>query len=127
ALEDDRPERVVERLNRLMHHWQQDRIATLIYLVINPRNSHMTFASAGHLPPLVCGPDGTARYLAGGEFVPLGVLPFGGFTAGEAVIEPGSTILLYTDGLVEERGISIEDALERLRAAIEVAPDDPHA
>ena len=127
ALEDDRPERVVERLNRLMHHWQQDRIATLIYLVINPRNGHMTFASAGHLPPLVCGPDGTARYLGGGEFVPLGVLPFGGFTAGEAVIEPGSTILLYTDGLVEERGVSIEDGLERLRAAIEVAPDDPHA
>jgi serine phosphatase RsbU (regulator of sigma subunit)/anti-sigma regulatory factor (Ser/Thr protein kinase) len=127
ALEDDRPERVVERLNRLMHHWQQDRIATLIYLVINPRNGHMTFASAGHLPPLVCGPDGTARYLAGGEFVPLGVLPYGGFTAGEAFIEPGSTILLYTDGLVEERGVSIEDGLERLRAAIEVAPDDPHA
>ena len=118
---------MVERLNRLMHHWQQDRIATLIYLVINPRNGHMTFASAGHLPPLVCGPDGTARYLGGGEFVPLGVLPFGGFTAGEAVIEPGSTILLYTDGLVEERGVSIEDGLERLRAAIEVAPDDPHA
>ncbi len=127
ALEDDRPERVIERLNRLMHHWQQDRIATLIYLVINPRDGHMTFASAGHLPPLVCGPDGTARYLGGGEFVPLGVLPFGGFTAGEAVIEPGSTILLYTDGLVEERGVSIEDGLERLRAAIEVAPDDPHA
>ena len=59
--------------------------------------------------------------------MPLGVLPFGGFTAGEAVIEPGSTILLYTDGLVEERGVSIEDGLERLRAAIEVAPDDPHA
>ena len=92
-----------------------------------PAQRPLTFASAGHLPPLVCGPDGTARYMGGGEFVPLGVLPFGGFTAGEAVIEPGSTILLYTDGLVEERGVSIEDGLERLRAAIEVAPDDPHA
>jgi anti-sigma regulatory factor (Ser/Thr protein kinase) len=126
ALEDDQPERVVERLNRLMHHWQQDRIATLIYLVVDPRNGHVRFASAGHLPPLVCGPDGQARYLPGGEFVPLGVLPFGGYTAGEATLEPGSTILLYTDGLVEERGMSIDDGLERLRAAIERAPEDPH-
>jgi anti-sigma regulatory factor (Ser/Thr protein kinase) len=127
ALEDDQPERVVERLNRLMHHWQQDRIATLIYLIVDPRNGHVSFASAGHLPPLVCGPDGQARYLPGGEFVPLGVLPFGGYTAGEAVLEPGSTIVLYTDGLVEERGRSIEDGLERLRAAVEGAPVDPHA
>ncbi len=127
ALEDDQPERVVERLNRLMHHWQQDRIATLIYLVVDPRNGHVSFASAGHLPPLICDPNGHAYYLAGGEFVPLGVLPFGGFTAGEAVLEPGSTILLYTDGLVEERGVSIDDGLERLRAAIEAAPEEPHA
>src|SRR5437763_270642 len=37
AMEDDRPEQVVERLNLLMHHWQQDRIATLSYLVLDPR------------------------------------------------------------------------------------------
>jgi anti-sigma regulatory factor (Ser/Thr protein kinase) len=127
ALEDDRPDQVVERLNRLMHHWQQDRIATLIYLVVDPRSGRVSFASAGHLPPLVRGPDGQARYLEGGDFVPLGVLPFGGYTAGTAELEPGSTIFLYTDGLVEERGMSIDDGLERLRAAIEVGPADPHA
>jgi anti-sigma regulatory factor (Ser/Thr protein kinase)/putative methionine-R-sulfoxide reductase with GAF domain len=127
AMEDDRPEQVVERLNLLMHHWQQDRIATLSYLVLDPRNGHITFATAGHLPPLVLGPDGNATYLEGGEFVPLGVLPFGGYTAGEAVIKPGSMVLLYTDGLVEERGMSIDDGLERLREAIERAPEDADA
>src|SRR4051794_8186433 len=125
AMEDDRPEQVVERLNLLMHHWQQDRIAPLTYLVLDPKNGHLTFSTAGHLPPLVLGPDGRASYIEGGEFVPLGVLPFGGYIAGEAVIEPGSTILLYTDGLVEERGMSIDDGLERLRSAIERAPEDP--
>ena len=127
AMEDDRPEQVVERLNLLMHHWQQDRIATLSYLVLDPCDGHITFATAGHLPPLVLGPDGSGTYLEGGEFVPLGVLPFGGYTAGEAVIKPGSTVLLYTDGLVEERGMSIDDGLDRLRDAIQRAPADPDA
>ncbi|HKN93528.1 MAG TPA: SpoIIE family protein phosphatase [Thermoleophilaceae bacterium] len=127
AMEDDRPDHVIERLNLLMHHWQQDRIATLSYLVLDPRNGHVVFATAGHLPPLVLGPDGNASYLEGGEFVPLGVLPFGGYTAGEAVVKPGSTVLLYTDGLVEERGMSIDDGLERLREAIQRAPADPDA
>src|ERR671937_474782 len=127
AMDDDRPEQVVERLNLLMHHCQQDRIATLSYLVLDPRNGHITFATAGHLPPLVLGPDGIATYLEGGEFVPLGVLPFGGYTAGEAVVKPGSTVLLYTDGLGEERGLSIDDGLDRLREAIQRAPADPDA
>jgi anti-sigma regulatory factor (Ser/Thr protein kinase) len=127
AMEDDRPEQVVERLNLLMHHWQQDRIATLSYLVLDPRTGHVTFATAGHLPPLVLGPDGSATYLEGGEFVPLGVLPFGGYTSAEAVIKPGSTVLLYTDGLVEERGLSIDDGLDRLREAIQRAPADAGA
>jgi sigma-B regulation protein RsbU (phosphoserine phosphatase) len=48
AMEDDRPEQVVERLNLLMHHWQQDRIATLTYLVLDPKNGHLTFSPAGH-------------------------------------------------------------------------------
>ncbi len=127
AMEDDRPDQVIERLNLLMHHWQQDRIATLSYLVLDPRSGHITFATAGHLPPLVLGPDGNAEYLEGGEFVPLGVLPFGGYTAGQAMIKPGSTVFLYTDGLVEERGMSIDDGLDRLRDAIQRAPLDADA
>jgi serine phosphatase RsbU (regulator of sigma subunit)/anti-sigma regulatory factor (Ser/Thr protein kinase) len=127
ALEDDRPEQVVERLNSLMHHWQNDRIATLLYLVLDPKTGHLSFASAGHLPPLVRAPDGSASYLTGGEYVPLGVLPFGGYTSGQAELEPGSMVFLYTDGLVEERGVSIEDGLERLRAAMETGPEEPDA
>ena len=59
--------------------------------------------------------------------MPLGVLPVRRLTAGEAVIKPGSTVLLYTDGLVEERGSRSTTASERLRAAIERAPDGPDA
>jgi serine phosphatase RsbU (regulator of sigma subunit)/anti-sigma regulatory factor (Ser/Thr protein kinase) len=127
AMEEDRPEHLLERLNLLMHHWQQDRIATLLYMVLDPRDGRFSFASAGHLPPLVLGADGRADYIAGGEHVPLGVLPFGGYVAGEAALEPGSTVLLYTDGLVEERGKAIDDGLERLRRAIRRAPQDPDA
>jgi len=122
ALEEDRPERVVERLNRLVNHWEDGRIATFLYLVHDPKTQQVTFASAGHLPPLVRSPDGQVSFLTSNEFVPLGVLPFGAYMEQTVHLEPGSTILLFTDGLVEERGVSLDDGLERLRRVVAKGP-----
>src|SRR4029079_1044433 len=49
------------------------------------------------------------------------------FDASRVEIEPGSTLILFTDGLVEVRGTSIEVRLEELRRAVELAPADPEA
>jgi anti-sigma regulatory factor (Ser/Thr protein kinase) len=54
------------------------------------------------------------------------VMP-GGYDEATVDIEPGSTLVLYTDGLVEERGEPIDDGLERLRRAVVDGPDDPEA
>ena len=126
ALEEHPPGIVVEKLDSLVQSLEQGRMATLLYLVVDSDLSAVRFASAGHLPPLLVGPDGNARYLEEEASVPLGVMP-GGY--GEAVcqIEPGSTLVLYTDGLVEERGIPIDDGLERMRKAVLDGPDDPDA
>ncbi|HEX8855697.1 MAG TPA: SpoIIE family protein phosphatase [Thermoleophilaceae bacterium] len=127
AIEGGEPADVVERLNRVVGHWDEGQIATLLYVLVDPRTSTLTYSTAGHLPPLVRGPDGTTSFLPTGEYVPLGVLPFGAYRESVVAIEPGSTLILYTDGLVEERGMSVEDGMERLSHAVAGGPEDPDA
>jgi anti-sigma regulatory factor (Ser/Thr protein kinase) len=124
ALEEHPPGMVVEKLDTLVQSLEQGRMATLLYLVVDADLSRATFASAGHLPPLLVGPDGEARFVEEAASVPLGVMP-GGYDEATVDIEPGSTLVLYTDGLVEERGEPIDDGLERLRAAVVDGPENP--
>ena len=58
--------------------------------------------------------------------MPLGVMP-GGYDEAVVEVEAGSTLVLYTDGLVEERGEPIDDGMERMRQAVLDGPDDPEA
>jgi PAS domain S-box-containing protein len=121
ALEGHPPAEALNRLDRMVQSVEPGRMATLIYLVIESDASAVTFATAGHLPPLVVEPDGTARYISSERAVPLGVLPGSEYAEGQEEIEPGSTLIFYTDGLVEQRGIVIDEGLELLRkAALEV-------
>jgi anti-sigma regulatory factor (Ser/Thr protein kinase) len=117
ALDGNSPAQVVEKLDRLVQNLEAGRMATLVYMVIAPDLGSVEFSSAGHLPPLVLGPDGKAVYLEGGRTLPLGVMPSAEYPQADCELEPGSTIVLYTDGLVEERGVSIDQGLEALRLA----------
>jgi anti-sigma regulatory factor (Ser/Thr protein kinase) len=123
ALEGHGPAGVLQRLDRLVD-LERDGMATLVYLVIEPDLTSMRVASAGHLPPLVIAPDGDTSFLAAHGSVPLGV---GGGHYEETVVslEPSSTLLLFTDGLVEQRGESIEVGLERMRRALTGSHRDP--
>jgi PAS domain S-box-containing protein len=80
--------------------------------------TRMRWSNAGHLPPLVINPDGTLAALADwrGELM-LGVDP--DTSRGESVIvlDSGTTVLLYTDGLIERRGGDLDEGMARLRAA----------
>jgi FixJ family two-component response regulator/anti-sigma regulatory factor (Ser/Thr protein kinase) len=115
AIEGHSPSAVLERLDRLVQSLNPGRMATLLYLVLEPDGRNATFANAGHLPPLVVEEDREPRLLEGARGVPLGVLPYASFDETGARLEPGSTLVLYTDGLVEERGISIEIRLGDLQ------------
>ncbi|MEA2441017.1 MAG: hypothetical protein QOH76_2441 [Thermoleophilaceae bacterium] len=127
ALDGNSPAQVVEKLDRLVQNLEAGRMATLLYMVIAPDLGSVEFSSAGHLPPLVLGPDGTAVYLEGGRTLPLGVMPSAEYPQADAELEPGSTIVLYTDGLVEERGASIDRGLEGLKEAVAGGPTEPEA
>jgi anti-sigma regulatory factor (Ser/Thr protein kinase) len=115
AIEGHPPSAVLERLDRLVQSLNPGRMATLLYMVLEPDSRNATFANAGHLPPLVVEPDRKPHLLEGARGVPLGVLPYATFEETGARLDPGSTLVLYTDGLVEERGISIETRLDDLQ------------
>jgi PAS domain S-box-containing protein len=122
ALDGHSPSAVVERLDRLVEELEPGRMATLLFVVIDPDMTTIRFASAGHLPPLVLGPDGDARYLEEVRDVPLGVAAGKEYSEATAELEPGSTLVTYTDGLVEERGTSIDQGLATLREAVIAGP-----
>jgi PAS domain S-box-containing protein len=126
ALEGHGPEIVVDRLNRLV--WtelEESQMATLIYLVLDPAEGTMRWVNAGHLPPLVVVGDRMPHFLEGGRSVPLGVLPFPNFEAVSVGLEPGGTVVLYTDGLVERPGEHIDDGLDKLAQEVRAAPPTP--
>jgi PAS domain S-box-containing protein len=125
ALEGHEPAVVVERLNRLV--WaelEESQMATLIYVVFDPIEGRLSWVNAGHLPPLRTSGNGARpEFLEGARSVPLGVMPFPSFEEGFAELGHGSTILLYTDGLVERPGTVIDSGLDALALAVAEGPD----
>ena len=117
ALEGHQPGIVLDRLDRLVRSLQGGQMATLLYVVVEPGMERLTFASAGHVPPLTIAPDGSTAYLDGAPNPPLGVFDSEAHAELTAELEPGMALVLYTDGLVEERGVSIDAGLEALRRA----------
>ncbi|WP_405696698.1 SpoIIE family protein phosphatase [Streptomyces coelicoflavus] len=115
------PGAVVDRLDAAMPVITTVPLATLILARVEgdpdtgPWTLHWT--SAGHPPPLLLSPDGTACYLEAGQGLLLGTGPVGGAGRPNAMhpLEPGSTLLLYTDGLVETPGSDLDTGLEELR------------
>jgi integral membrane sensor domain MASE1/anti-sigma regulatory factor (Ser/Thr protein kinase) len=114
ALEEPSPAKVVSRLDRLVSRLLGSEIVTLVYLVLNLDSGMVHFANAGHPPPLVVGSGGQTFFLEEGLGPPLGCdVPELPVEASFRLV-PDSTLLLFTDGLVEKRGISIHEGLERL-------------
>jgi PAS domain S-box-containing protein len=117
AVEGHSPGGVLDRLAKLVRGLDGGQMATLLYLVMDPDHGTVRFANAGHVPPLVIGPEGDANYLESAHNPPLGVFDSPNHIETTMELTPGSTIVLYTDGLVEERGVSIDQGLEALRLA----------
>jgi serine phosphatase RsbU (regulator of sigma subunit)/anti-sigma regulatory factor (Ser/Thr protein kinase) len=127
AFDGHSSEEVVERLHSLMERQHRTEMATLLYVVIEPDRLSLELTSAGHLPMLVRDADGAARFVARTASPPLGALPFVRFESSRVEVEPGSALILFTDGLVEVRGTSLELRLEDLRRSVEAGPSDPEA
>ncbi|WP_405392761.1 SpoIIE family protein phosphatase [Streptomyces sp. NBC_01102] len=96
--------------------------ATCLYAIYDPATGRCTMARAGHLQPVVISPDGTAAFadVPGGPPLGLGGLPFETL---DMYLPEDSRLVLYTDGLVEDRHRDIDEGLEMLRSTLEGHPD----
>ncbi|HEY1276297.1 MAG TPA: SpoIIE family protein phosphatase [Thermoleophilaceae bacterium] len=120
GLVEHSPAEVMSRINRLVMSGVEEVMATVLYLVLDRETGHVTLTSAGHPPPLVLGHH-DPYFLEGGRSVPVGAADPAVFRETEATLAPGSTLLLYTDGLVERRDVPLEDRMHQLAAAAAAA------
>ena len=125
ALDRMKPSSTLARLNRLVDGVSESAFATVVYVVVDPAARVCRFTSAGHPPPLAIYPDGSAAYLEGGRGLPLGTVAEPKYPQGVVELPVGTTLILYSDGLIERRDKTIDEGLAELRAAALAAPLDP--
>ncbi|MHB8531133.1 MAG: ATP-binding SpoIIE family protein phosphatase [Solirubrobacteraceae bacterium] len=114
-------EAVMALLNDLLAAMGGNRSATAAIFELDFESGLLKSVSAGHLPALLIDPRGEASFTETEPGLPLGVSPGGRYRCTHRNFEIGSTLLLYTDGLVERRTEAIDEGLERLREAGERA------
>jgi GAF domain-containing protein/anti-sigma regulatory factor (Ser/Thr protein kinase) len=123
ALDGRGPVATIEALDRFATSTPGTELATVVYAELDPETRELRYASAGHPPPVAL-VEGRARVLEGGRS-PLLAAGFDGPREEAAVVLPiGSTVVAYTDGLVERRGEPIDVGIARLVACLE-AGDEP--
>ncbi|TXR96259.1 PAS sensor protein [Streptomyces sp. col6] len=118
------PHEVLQLLDGLAAEIDASQIATCAYAVHDPNEGLLVYSSAGHLPILVRDEDGTVRRAEDPIGPPLGT---GGWlhTSGTIPLSPGSTAVLYTDGLVERRSEDIDEGVAALERALSGAKGAP--
>jgi anti-sigma regulatory factor (Ser/Thr protein kinase) len=127
AFEGKSPRQVVDCVNGLLLDADSDQMATMIYGVLDAEGGELRLVNAGHPPPLLIEASGAGRFLDAGSGPPVGALPTADYSEVRTVLTPGATLLLYTDGLVEDRATPLEEGLERLRGAALGGPQNVEA
>jgi serine phosphatase RsbU (regulator of sigma subunit)/anti-sigma regulatory factor (Ser/Thr protein kinase) len=127
ALEGRSPSEVLTELNGLLRQLEPGWGATLLYIFFEPLEDRATLASAGHPPALIVRPDGRCEYVETPGSVPLGGVRYPRYTEVSAEVPAGSTLVLYTDGIVERRGEPLDRGLSGLRQVVADAPRDAEA
>jgi PAS domain S-box-containing protein len=124
ACEDPDPGSVVTRLDNFFQHLRRgDEIVTALVGLLDIERHTLELASAGHPPPLVL-QAGSSAFLDLDVRPPLGVSSDRQTSTAAVGLAVGTTVLLYTDGLVERRGEHIDDGLERLARSARAAVSD---
>ncbi|MFE3504530.1 SpoIIE family protein phosphatase [Kitasatospora sp. NPDC059146] len=111
---DTVPERVLARLDLAARDLDEEQVASCLCAVYDPADGSCALASAGHVPPVLVGPDGPAHFvdLPVGGPIGAGAIPYDGT---RIVLPGGARLLLYTDGLAKTRRGDLAADLERLR------------
>ncbi|NUP78575.1 MAG: serine/threonine-protein phosphatase, partial [Nonomuraea sp.] len=110
----------LDLLNQMMRRYHRGLTATVCLMLIDPATGEIELANAGHIPPLFAGP-GSAYHGLGNLL--LGAVPEE-YKVDRLTLPPGGTMMLFTDGLVEDRHILLDDSMEKARHLAETVEDD---
>ena len=115
------PEEIMAQLSDVVADHGEETGATCVYAVYDPASRRCRLTSAGHPPPVQCNPDGTTEFIDVPAGLMLGVGP-SRYPAIDLQLPPGSTLALYTDGLIEQPGQDIATGMTRLARALTASP-----
>ena len=121
AVDTVQPADVLHRTNTAMARLLPDAMATAVYAVLDPATGDFTFANAGHPAPVYAAASGQVEYLETSSGAMLGTPGDGAFGTGHRQLAPGSGLLLYTDGLIEDRRRDITEGFTALAKAMGLA------
>lgn len=114
----DGPADLLLRLDTFALGDDDSDFATIVCAVLDPSTGLLRYASAGHPPILAVSPDGSASWLVEGRSQPICSAPVADRSEAAAVLEPGTMLVFYSDGLVEARDRPLDEGLEHLLTAV---------
>ncbi len=118
AAQDPSPASVLSKLSDFVNSAAHNYFATMLCVLVDIGTHRLTVASAGHLAPLLIdGVDPEGRFVEFDVNVPIGVTRDSPYHEAIVSVEPTSTLIAFTDGLVERRGEMLDTGLSRLRDA----------
>ncbi len=113
------PAALLERLDEYAWRHEVAKMCTIVFAELTLATGVLRFACAGHPPPLLAVPGEEPRFAWGGRSAPLDAYGFDGNRDEDTeLLPPGSMVLLYTDGLVEQRSQPLDTGMERLRSTV---------
>jgi hypothetical protein len=107
-------QQIVTRVNRLLCRVEPNQLASMIVAVWDPLTGMLTRCAAGH-PPLLRCRKGETDYLASSPGLLLGTDANYMYQSTEKLLRPGTTIVFYSDGLIESRGHGLDEGMAALR------------
>ena len=116
VLEGFAPGESLTRLNRLVDSTESRTFATVFCLWFSPRTGQLRYANAGHPSPLLIRGSDVAFLHDRALGPPVGAIPGAAYETVSGELQAGDRLLLYTDGLIEDRQVAIDVALAQLRA-----------
>jgi serine phosphatase RsbU (regulator of sigma subunit) len=123
AAQHDDPAAILTKLSGLVSVADSGQLATILCALVDVDRREISVTSAGHLPPLLI-QNGNGQYLESEIGLPVGVEAGARYTSMTIAAPPASTLVAFTDGLVEHRGEDLDESLARLRRAA-VGRDGP--
>jgi PAS domain S-box-containing protein len=121
AIDYQDPGCVLQRTNTTLTWLEPEALASAVYAIVDPATGDLSYANAGHPPPIVITGTGQAEFLDDTTGTMLGAASETRFTTGHRLLPPGARLLCYTDGLIEDRHRDITVGLARLAGTLQRA------